>query len=203
MINEVENNNSLNQMSDLEHDKNELEMMRYRENHLSYNIGIIGIFASLAACFVCLNSTNPVTAVVVAKVMMNIIILLGGFLCIEKAKAYSKNASIALIVFGGVCVARIFWIPLQLITYFAKYQDFLAGKTTDTTYENYLGKTITTAYSQSTDAYRWLPANGTFRGIFAIVLLLIAAAAFITAGVFGYIRSKKLSTYLDSLKVNE
>ncbi len=203
MINEVENNNSLNQMSDLEHDKNELEMMRYRENRLSYNIGIIGIFASLFACFVCLNSTNPVNAVVVAKVMMNIIILLGGFLCIEKAKAYSKNASIALVVFGGVCVARIFWIPLQLITYFSKFQDFLAGKTTDTSYENYLGKTIITAYSKSEDAYRWLPASGTFRGIFAIVLLLIAAAAFITAGVFGYIRSKKLNTYLDSLKVNE
>ena len=111
MINEVENTNSLNQMSDLEHDKNQLEMMRYRENHLSYNIGIIGIFASLLACFISLNSTNPITAVVVIKVLLNIIILLGGFLCIEKAKAYSKQGSIGLIVFGGICFARIFWIP--------------------------------------------------------------------------------------------
>ena len=113
MINEVENTNSLNQMSDLEHDKNELEMMRYRENHLSYNIGIIGIFASLMACFISLNSTNPITAVVVVKVLLNIVILLGGFLCIEKAKAYSKQASIGLMVFGAICFARIF--PLSSV----------------------------------------------------------------------------------------
>ena len=203
MINEVENNNSLNQMSDLEHDKNELEMMRYRENRLSYNIGILGIFASLFACFVCLNSTNPITVVVVAKVLLNIVILLGGFLCIEKAKAYSKKASIGLIVFGGICVLRIFWIPLQLIMYFAQYKDFLAGKTTDTTYSNYLGKTITSAYAANSGSYRWLSADGNFRGIFAIVLLLIAASTFIVAGVIGFIRSTKLNRYLDSLKVNE
>jgi len=203
MINEVENNSSLNQMSDLEHDKNELEMMRYRENRLSYNIGIIGIFASLLACFICLNSTNPITAILVIKILLNIVILLGGFLCIEKAKSYSKTGSIGLIVFGGICFARIFWIPRQLIKYFGQFQDYLAGKSTDTTYEKYLGNTITTTYTQSDEAVRWLSASGTFRGVFAIVLLIIAAAAFIAAGVIGYIRSKKLNTYLDSLKVND
>lgn len=203
MINEVENTNSLNQMSDLEHDKNELEMMRYRENHLSYNIGIIGIFASLLACFVCLNSTNPVSAVIVIKVLLNIVILLGGFLCIEKAKAYSKKASIGLIVFGGICFARIFWIPLQLLIYFGQYKDYLNKKSTDTTFEKYLGLTVTSSYVETEGSYRWLPADGNFRGILAIILLVIAALTFISAGVIGYIRSKKLSTYLDSLKVNE
>ena len=203
MINEFENNNSLNQMSDLEHDKNQLEMMRYRENHLSYNIGIIGIFASLMACFVCLNSTNPVSAVLVAKILLNIVILLGGFLCIEKAKAYSKNGSIGLIVFGGICVARIFWIPLQLLIYFGQYKNFLAGESTDTTYEKYLGKTIISGYVEGAGSYRWLPASGNFRAIFAIVFLVIAAVTFIAAGVIGYIRSKKLATYLDSLKVKD
>ncbi len=203
MINEVDNNNSLNQMSDLEHDKNQLEMMRYRENRLSYNIGIIGIFSSLLACFICLNSTNPITAVVVIKVLLNIVILLGGFLCIEKSKAYSKQASIGLIVFGAVCFARIFWIPLQLLTYFPKYMAYINGSSTDKTFEKYLGKTITSAYSGAADSIRWLPASGTFRGVFAIIFLLIAAAAFIGAGVIGYIRSTKLSNYLDSLKVNE
>ena len=203
MINEVENTNSLNQMSDLEHDKNELEMMRYRENHLSYNIGIIGIFASLMACFISLNSTNPITAVVVVKVLLNIVILLGGFLCIEKAKAYSKQASIGLMVFGAICFARIFWIPLQLLVYFPKYMDVVNGTSTDTSYEQYLGKTITSAYAATSGSYRWLPANGTFRGMFAIIFLLIATVTFIAAGVIGYFRSKKLTTYLDSLKVNE
>ena len=40
MINDIENKNSLNEMSDLEHDKNQLEMMRYRVNSLSYILGI-------------------------------------------------------------------------------------------------------------------------------------------------------------------
>ena len=200
MINEVENNNSLNQMSDLEHDKNELEMMRYRENRLSYNIGIIGIFASLFACFICLNSTNPISSLVVVKVLLNIVILLGGFLCIEKAKAYSKQASIGLMVSGGICFARIFWIPLQLIIYFNQFRD---PANTSEEYKKYLGKTITSAYSEGSGSYRWLPADGNFRGIFAIVFLVIASLTFIAAGVIGYIRSKKLSTYLDSLKVNE
>ena len=203
MINEFENTNSLNQMSDLEHDKNQLEMMRYRENRLSYNIGIIGIFASLFDCFICLNSTNPRTALIVFKVLLNIAIMLGGFLCIEKAKAYSKNASIGLIVFGGICVLRIFWIPLQLITYFGQFLSWQQNNDLSDNYKNYLGATITKSYGGTVDSVRWLPANGYFRAIFAIVLLAIAAATFISAGIIGYIRSKKLTTYLDSLKVKD
>ena len=203
MMNNVENKNDLNKMSDLEFGKNQVEMMRYRDNSLSYKLGLGGLVFSVLACFFCLNGFNPTSFTTLIAIMLNIVILLGGFLGIEKTKSYSMKGSISLIVFGGMCAARIFWIPLQLLTYFPKYMDFINGKTTDNSYEKYLGKTITSAYAATSGSYRWLPANGTFRGIFAVILLVIAAATFIGAGVIGYIRSKKLSTYLDSLKVNE
>ena len=204
MINEVENNNSLTQMSDLEHDKNQLEMMRYRENRLSYMLGFLALACSILACFICLNSTNPGRPEIIVKVLLNIFILLGGFLCIEKAKSYSKNASIALVVMGGLCVGRIFWIPLQLLIYFPQYDanwnatKGTAGYDTKEKAARFLGETITGSYTSGTSV-RWLTNNGVARAFMAIVLLGIAAAAFIASGVIGYIRSRRLTVYLESL----
>ena len=203
MINEVENNNSLTQMSDLEHDKNQLEMMRYRENRLSYMLGFVALIASILACFICLNSTNPEKPEIIIKVLLNIFILLGGFLCIEKAKNYSKNGSIALMVMGGLCVARIFWIPLQLLIYFPIYDANHAAQAGEALEKKnkaaeFLGQTITGSYAEG-NSVRWLTHNGTVRAIMAIVLLLIAAGCFIYAGFVGFMRSRRLTTYLESL----
>ncbi|HIT44027.1 TPA: hypothetical protein IAA91_04245 [Candidatus Avacholeplasma faecigallinarum] len=200
--NEMENKGSLNTMSDLEFDKNSVEMMRYRANSLSYTLGFVAILCSLFAAFICLNSTQPITFAIILKIILNIIILLGGFLCCEKAKAYSKNASIGLMVFGGICIARIFWIPLQLIIYYSKYLTALS--TQDKALENealkYLGLPITGVNTGGANA--WLPSSGYVRATIAIVLLCLAGLFFILSGIIGYARSKKLNTYLDSLKKN-
>ena len=200
MINEMENKASLDQMSDLEFGKNKLEMMRYRVNGLSYKLGLLAILLSIFGAFVCLNSTQPKTFVVILKILLNIVILLAGFLCVEKSKNYSKEGSIGLIVIGGVCAARIFWIPIQLITYYNMYTNALnsGDKASMDKATQFIGKTITGYFEGN--SVRWLPYNGNFRGILAIILFVGAAVAFIGAGVIGYIRSKKLTTYLDSLK---
>lgn len=200
MINEMENKASLDQMSDLEFGKNKLEMMRYRVNGLSYKLGLLALVLSIFGAFVCLNSTQPKTFVVIIKILMNIAVLLAGFLCVEKARNYSKQGSIGLIVIGGVCAARIFWIPIQLIVYYNKYVAALdagdsAAKEAAT---KYIGKTITGYFENG--AVRWLPYSGNFRGVLAIILLAGAALCFIGAGVVGYMRSQKLTQYLDSLK---
>ena len=122
MMNNVENKNDLNKMSDLEFGKNKVEMMRYRENSLSYKLGMAGIGCSVLACFFCLNAFNPKNVTTLLAIMLNIVVLLGGFLSVEKSKSYSMKGSIALIVFGGVCVARIFWIPLLLIIHYNAYK---------------------------------------------------------------------------------
>lgn len=200
MINDGMENKTLDSVSDLEFNKNSVEMMRYRTNDLSNKLGYCALGCSLMGAFICLNSTNPTTFVVILKILLNIVILLGGFLCCEKAKNYSKQGSIALIVFGGICAARIFWIPLQLLIYYPIYVNAMNNNDTEAA-ENaskYLGQTITGHWSGGLT--RWLSYNGTVRGIVAICFLAAAAVFFIIAGVVGLKRSIKLNTYLDSLK---
>ena len=67
MINDVENKDSLNRMSDLEFDKNSVEMLRYRTNKLSYTIGLLGIGFSLLAAFILFNSMAVNTPFVLFK----------------------------------------------------------------------------------------------------------------------------------------
>lgn len=210
MINNVENKASLNAMSDLEFGKNKVEMMRYRVNGLSYKLGLGGLAFSVLAAFLSLNAFDPNNISVIAKILLNIAILLVGFLCCEKAKTYSKQGSIAMVVLGGICFARIFWIPLQIIITFNAWVNLTAPETADKTsaeyidyinkkkeYENILGETIV---RESGKTVNWLPQDGNFRGGMAIACLVLAALLFITAGITGYIRAKKLATYLESLK---
>ena len=177
MVNNIENNTSLDSVSELENNKNKLEMMRYRANGLSYMLGFIAILFSVFAAFISMNSMSVDKPWVLVKIAVNVLVLLVGFLCCEKAKAYSKSGSIILIVIGGVCVARMFWIPLQLMS-------GLTG-----------GQTV----KETIYATAWLPASTTLRGTLAIVLLACAAVSFISSGVIGYIRSNKLATYLESI----
>lgn len=200
MINDGMENKTLDSVSDLEFGKNSVEMMRYRTNDLSNKLGYLALLFSIMAAFVCLNSTNPNSFAVILKILLNIIILLGGFLCCEKAKNYSKGGSIALIAFGGICYARIFWIPLQLLIYYPMYVSAIENNDDDLKSRagKYLGSTITGYFDGSKS--RWLPYSGTFRGILAIVLLICAGTLFVAAGLVGFKRSVKLNSYLDSLK---
>jgi len=168
--------------------------MRYRDNSLSYKLGFGGLAFSILAGFFCLNGFNPTNFGTLIAIMLNIVILLSGFLCIEKAKSYSLQGSIALMVIGGVCAARIVWIPLQLILEYNKWVS--DGKPTDVKPYPYLGATI---YTKNTDQLTYLPQSGTFRGVIAIVCLVFAAALFIVAGYVGMVRSKRLTTYLNSI----
>ncbi len=221
MINDIENKNSQKLMSDLEYAKNDTEMMRYRVNGLSYKLGLSAMMCSLLGAFICLNSFNPNNFQVILVILLNIIILLGGFLCAEKVKNYNKSGAIAQIVFGCICVARIFYIPLIIMVQFNIFlnaqnwiKDYNAGAIDNATFKdyqemanvskgakNYLGPTVTSYYENNRYANAFLPANGNFRAIFAMILFGCAAALFITAGVIGYQRSKKLKTYLDSINV--
>ena len=212
MINERENNNSLNKMSDLEYTKNDTEMMRYRVNGLSYKLGLVAMICSLLGAFICLNSMQPKDWQVIFIILINIVVLLGGFLAAEMVKNYNKKGAIAQLVFGGVCVARIFYIPLLLITHFNSFMALnpniasLTDEQAKTLAANkaFLGKTIIQAYTEKSQyAIRFLPADGNFRGGVAIAFFAIAAICFVIAGIIGYKRAVKLSTYMASLKNNK
>jgi hypothetical protein len=214
MINEQENKASLDKMSDLEYAKNDTEMMRYRVNGLSNKLGLLGMGASIFAGLVALNSFNPMDFQVLVIVLINVVILLGGFLACERVKTYSTGGAIAQIVFSGVCIARMFYIPLMLVI---AYKNYLTAFTVDRAdfdkvadYNakvsetqdgclNILAATITNK-DNSEYAIAFLPQNGYFRSIFIMTLLAIAAGAFLAAGLTGYAKAKKLSTYLASIK---
>ena len=176
----------------------ESEMMRYRNNSLSYKLGFGGIAFSIFAAFICLNGFNPNSFLVIIKILMNIAILLFGFLNVEKAKSYSKKGSIVLIGLGVVNILRMFWVPLLLII---NYNAWLGAAEEDKAqYTSILGKTIT---SRSNDLLTYLPQDGNFRGILAMVLLIISASFFIASGVIGYKKSVQLENYMSSLKENK
>lgn len=197
MINEQENKTSLNKMSDLEYTKNDTEMMRYRVNGLSYKLSLSAMVCSILGAFICLNSANPKDFWTIVIILMNVVILLGGFLASERVKNYSKKSSISLFVFGGVCLGRIFWVPLLLmINYNIWTKDPTSAKGTKA--GNYLAKTIT---SKGTSGYAvaFLPSDGNLRAIMAMIFFAAAGVCFIVAGVIGVKRSVKLSNYLESI----
>ena len=202
MINEQKEKATLNKMSDLEYAKNDVEMMRYRANALSSKLGLGAMACSIFGAFICLNSFRPHDFQIFIIIMLNIVVLLGGFLACEKSQSYSKAGSIAQIVFGAICAVRIFYIPIVLIKNYKDYNDAVkAGQYNTAKYKNAvenLGATIT-AKNSSQFANAFLTPNGTVRGILAMILFAGAAGLFIAAGIIGYLRSQKLNKYLDSI----
>ena len=196
MINEMEKNKTMSKMSDLEFDKNSVEMMRYRNNKLAYGLGFGGLAFSVLAAFIILNSMYPSDLQVIICIFLNIFILLFGFLSCEKTKAYSKSGSISLIVLGGINAAQIFWLPLTIIRTYDEWLDASA----ETKEDVLIGKILN---DSDMNSVHWMSTSGTFRGIFAIILLAISAAFLIAAGVIGIQKSNKLNNYLNSLKVEK
>jgi energy-coupling factor transporter transmembrane protein EcfT len=200
MINEMEKNKTMSKMSDLEFDKNSVEMMRYRNNKLAYSLGLGGLAFGVLASFIILNSMAAITVQVILCIFLNIFMLLAGFLACERTKTYSRNGSIFLGVLGAINVLQIFWLPLTIITTYNKWDSITDVNEKSTYGRENVGAVITEGGANS---IHWLSTNGNFRGILAIVLLVISAAFYISAAVLGVMKSNKLNNYLDSLKVEK
>ncbi len=197
MINEQKERNVLTKMSDLEYTKNDLEMMRYRNNKLAYSLGLGGMAFAVLACFFELNSLNAGTFNTMIIIALNIIILLGGFLGCERTKSYSKGGCISLFVFAGVVMANIY-NPIILMIDFATFRgdDAVAAAEAKAN----LGPSVYSHYvSGATSSFNYFWASGITRGVFIIIFLIASAALFVAGGVIGYLRSKKLTDYLTSI----
>lgn len=194
MSNKVENNGINNSSARICYDQNNIkgEMMRYRANSLSYKLGMIAILFSLFGAFICLNSFKWDVSVII-KILGNIAILLFGFLSIEKAKAYSKTYSLVLMGIGGVCVLRIFWIPLKLIYWWGQLQ---AGNSEAA---NFFSQAVIGDPKKNS----YLPQSGVIRGYMAIALIAVAAVAFIASGLIGYKKAKEYADYMKDQDVSK
>jgi len=165
------------------------QMMRYRTNGFAYKLGMLAIAFSILGAFICLNSYKWDLTIII-KILGNIVILLFGFLSIEKVKSYSLSYSYTLIGIGGLCVARMFWIPVRLITLYAQYQ----ADPTNPEALKYLGASV--IGDPKVNSY--LPQSGTIRGVAAMVLIALAAVCFIGAGVQGAIKAKHYAEYMST-----
>ena len=168
------------------------EMMRYRANSSSYKYGMLAIIFSVLASFISLNSIKWTTFDVIVKILGNIVILLFGFLSVEKVKAYNKSYSYVLMAFGGVCVGRIFWFPLMLITDYTAYlnNNLETGR---------LGATVV----GDPMANSYLPQSGYIRAIIAIVLLALSALFFIVSGIIAYKKSVRYHQYMQGKDISK
>lgn len=182
------------------------QKMRYQKNSLSYNLGLLGLACSIFAAFICLNSIRP-QMVVIVKILMNILIFLVGFLAMEKAKTYQEKYGYTLVVLGGISFLRIFWYPIQLIRYTSIKLGILdgtySGSVTTEDCSKYLNELtepkLDAAGNIAYSSRGFLPNSGEFRGWMAIILLAIACAAFVAAGIVCIKKSKTLKNYLISI----
>lgn len=169
------------------------EKLRYQKNSLAYTLGLLACVVSVLAGFIGLN-TMKASAMTIVKILMNIIILLLGFASTENVKKYRFSASIFMFVFAGISLLRIFWYPRLMFQYWNDYKD--SGD------EGVLSKHFSKIMFNDTDQWRgYLPANGIFRGILMMILLIISTVLFALSGYFGLVKTRKLQRYLKSINV--
>ena len=199
-------------MSEAEYEQYELQKMRYTDNKISHTLAYVGVVCSLAAGFIALNSMDPIYFLNgfggILAILLNIIILLAGFLSAEKVKTYSMGYSKFIIGVGAVCALRIFWYPLSLIILYSQLKGQLSdGIDISTVQSNFKGKLGASmlGLNDSGDGFKttsYLTANGYIRAIIIIVFLLVAAVSFIVSGYIGMKKTKKLQEYMSTLEEN-
>lgn len=92
------------------------DKMRYQVNKAGYRLILLGLSVSVVAMF---RIITPVTvrpnAEIAIEILINIVLLLVTFLAAERCKFYSKNWAFGSIAIGLVHLARIFYVPKNLL----------------------------------------------------------------------------------------
>ncbi len=105
-----------------------------------------------------------------ASVIVNLLVLLIGFLCSEGVKGRKSGYPVALLVIGAFQLGRIFYLP---------------------------AKVKAMVYSYNNVEYHVM-TNGQYT--FAIVMLILSGVLCILAGINSYLNSKKLATYMKTIE---
>lgn len=181
-----------------------LEKLRYQKNSSAYILGFCAIIFSVFAAFIALNSLYP-NYFTIIKILMNIGILLFGFLSCEKVKNYSKPYSYVMFGFAAICILRILWAPRLLINGWSKLVEGreIGGDQGDKLVSEagkIIGESLT---AQSSQQKGFLPQSGNLRATLCIVFLVTAAVLFALSGYIAYAKTKKLNNYLNSIETDE
>lgn len=161
------------------------DMMRYKNNSLSFWLSILALVLNVAMFLIIYTNKDCRSSYQSGlDLMVNVIVLLACFLIAEKTKAYSTKASIGAFVVGGIQIARIFWIPLYYYNCNVKYLKALAE-----------------AEAAGT-AFKYDGIIGMTAGDFTkcVILLVVSALALIAAGLIAIYRHKVLQKHIEGLQ---
>lgn len=176
------------------------EKLRYQKNTLAYFLGFGGIIFSIVAAFIELNTMKP-NYLTMIYILLNIVVLLFGFLSCENLKQYQRRYSYVMFGFAVLEILRIFWYPLLFIRKWSHYKKMISNG--DESANAYVQKYFSPqVYTTSPDNRGYMGTNGTLRGIVCIILIIISAVFFAFSGYVGYIKSKQLEKYLESINVD-
>jgi len=93
------------------------DKMRYQPNKSGYALVLLGLVFSIIALFSIITPpTIRPNFRIAMEILINIFLMLLTFLAAERCKVYSRQWAIIAIVFAGIHVLRIFWVPTYLLS---------------------------------------------------------------------------------------
>lgn len=106
----------MNNFENVEKKEIETDIMRYKNNSLSFLLCIIAIVCNVAMFLSLYSNTACVPNFQLGiDLLVNVIFLLSCFLAAEKLKTYNVSWSYVAFVIAGIEILRIFWIPTMYL----------------------------------------------------------------------------------------
>ena len=161
------------------------DVLRYKKNKLASTLALLGLVFNCLYFMVlyCISNREFYKILIGLSVVINLVVLLGGFLASEGVKNYKKSMAIVLLVIAAIQIARIFVYPVQILNFKVAEGSTFYGMTG----AYYFGADLTT---KSTSAI-------------LIVYLALSAACFVAAAVWGFIVSLRLENFNRQLEKGE
>lgn len=146
------------------------DILRYKKNKFAANFALLALVFNILyfTLLYTIHTTEIYKLLVGVSVIVNLLVLLGGFYASEGIKGYNKKFCILLLVLAAVQIIRIFIYPLM-----GMRDGWLKGNA-------YFGAIMTVAGN----------------GVVMIIYLAASAACFITSAVFGFINASRLEAHL-------
>lgn len=153
------------------------DILRYKKNKFAANFALLALVFNILyfTLLYTVHTTEIYKLLIGVSVIVNLLVLLGGFYASEGIKSYNKKFCILLIVLAVVQLVRIFIYPLQ-----GMREGWMQSNA-------YFGVIMTPA------------GNGTLM----IIYLAASAACFIVSAVYGYIGANRLAAHVKKVESGE
>ena len=163
--------------------KTRTDIMRYKNNSISFLFCILAIVFNVLMFFVIYHNNNCTSNFELGiDALLNVCLMLGIFLLSEKTKSYNKNGAFIAIGFGVIQIARIFWIPLKYFLANIEYQKALAvAGEGPFTYSGIIGMN-----------------QGDFT--LCVIYLSLSAICLIIAGLVAYFKGERLRAHIAEIE---